>query len=405
MGLLKRARSILWASRSDGSGFEDLRQTGGLLGKSLEFLNSLTRPANRREDRSPSVPALSATDTTAPEAVPRTWRESGQSEPAEIAEQQLEPETLSPAERQDRLLRGLDEIEEGIEAPGQLFALLKVHLQLNRAALLLYDPVRLVFAPWAVYGFDKTTSRRLRIPLGANDTINRLASGTMYNLDDPAELQPFQQYFSFREFSNLEKLILVPFIQESRFMGLLLIAEMGIQIDPDNLEIFKILANRAARLFYRARERHLEGARRGLPDRPEVLRESVESALRPYLDKGIAPLMIRIDTAALVESVRQRNAYIDPFRLSQDLSRVVLSVFHSLGPVFQVQQDRILILITNGADRIDPQNADLLIYHLKSTLMRLLPELSEGEEINLNEEIRRPGADIEEVLTFLAEIV
>jgi hypothetical protein len=112
--------------------------------------------------------------------------------------------------------------------------------------------------------------------------------------------------------------------------------------------------------------------------------------------------MIRIDTANLMESLRRQNPYIDSFRLNQDISRVVLSLFQSLGSVFQVDRERMLILVTKTAQEGD---CGLLLHHLKTTLGRLLPELAEQERIDLDEQVRIPSSDIEEALTYLAEIV
>ena len=55
-----------------------------------------------------------------------------------------------------------------------------------KGALLLYDPVRLVYAPWAVRGYDQTTLHRMRIPLGANNAWNAMANGLPLFLSAPS---------------------------------------------------------------------------------------------------------------------------------------------------------------------------------------------------------------------------
>ena len=406
MGLLKRARSIHGASRSDRPA------PRGLLRKSLELIEKLI-PQQKAQSSAVDQEELDVSPATtlsnipgvaekkSPESVPRTWKESGRAAPEEGGKTPHESEQLTQAERYERLWAGLREIEDGIESPGRLFSLIKEQLQLDRAALLLYDPVRIAFAPWAVHGFDETTNHRLRIPLGANDTMNRLASGKVHLLSRPEELQPFQQFFSFREFSTLSNLLLVPFIHASKFMGLLLSAVS----EQTDLDIFETLADKAAGHLYAAREKHLEGAKRGIPQRPEALLEAVRTALQPSLEQGFSPLLIRISTARLLESVQKLNPYIDSFRLNQDISRIVLSLFQSLGSVFQVNRERMLILVTNNEHPLQEGDPELLLYHLKATLGRLLPELSEQEQIDLDEQLRIPSPDIEEAFTYLAEIV
>jgi len=184
-------------------------------------------------------------------------------------------------------------------------------------------------------------------------------------------------------------------------MGILLITEMAGVLSQSELHGFESLAVRAAGLFYQARERHLETAKRGIPEKPESLRECVRDAVRLCMAAGAPPIMIGINTADIIEKVKSRNPYIDPFRLREDIARVIHSLFQSLGPVFQIDRERILILVTLSPER-DPE---LLLYHLKGTLKRLFMELAEQEEIDLKERIRIPEANVEEALTLLAEIV
>ena len=73
--------------------------------------------------------------------------------------------------------------------------------------------------------------------------------------------------------------------------------------------------------------------------------------------------------------------------------------------MFQVDRERILIVVTNKAQPIQEGDSELLLYHLKATLGRLLPELAEQDPIVLDEQVRIPSPDIEEALTYLAEIV
>lgn len=404
MGLLKRARSVHGASRSDP------QASRGLLRRSLDLIDKLlphqlTATVDQKELDAPAAAALAdipaGIEKKFPESVPRTWGESGTSAPPKDEQPPVQSEPLTWAERQQRLWAGLREIEDGIESPGRLFSLLKEELELERAALLLYDPVRMSFAPWAVHGFDETTRHRLRIPLGANDPMNRLAAGKVFLLSNPEDIQPFQQFFSFREFSALSNLLLLPFISESKFMGLLLAAN---PVHTD-LELFNTLSTRAATHLYEAREKHLEGAKRDTPHRPESLRESVQAALQASLETDRSSLMIQINTSSLVQAARKQNPYIDLFRLNQDISRVVLSLFQPLGSVFQIDSERMLILVTNTAHPIQEGDHELLLYHLKSTLGRLLPELAENKQIELNEQVRIPSGDMEEALTYLAEIV
>ena len=140
-----------------------------------------------------------------------------------------------------------------------------------------------------------------------------------------------------------------------------------------------------------------------MPEQPQSLRDSVREAIQPCVQKGVSPLMIRINIAKLLRSIKKRYPHIDSFRMSQDLSRIVYSLFQSLGTVFQIDRDRILILVTRSPEAISAKDSGLLLYHLSATLGRLLPALTDGK-IDLDEQVRIPPPDIEEALTLLAEI-
>jgi hypothetical protein len=103
--------------------------------------------------------------------------------------------------------------------------------------------------------------------------------------------------------------------------------------------------------------------------------------------------------------MQKRNPYIDLFRLNQDISRVVLSLFQSLGSVFQVDGERMLIVVTSKAHPLQEGDCELLLYHLKATLGRLLPDLAGEQLIDLDDQVRISSPDMEEALTYLAEIV
>ncbi len=361
MGLFQRAHSLRSAS---GSNRSNAVKTGGLLARSLRFL-----------------PTVLSTGEEYLKTIPKE-----KSEPAPSAED---------------LWASLDRLDGGLESPGQFFCLLVEKLKLRRAAVLLFDPVRLVFAPWAIRGFDQTTNRRLRIAMGANEAVNRLAAGDVVLLHGAGELQDFQRYFSFRELAGLHELLLIPFIRENRFMGMLLIAEREGGLEQDDLRTYENISSRAAALFYRTRECNLEAAKRRLPEKPETLKERVRAAAQFSRERGIGLIMIRFSIAKAAQRILKRNPYIDSFRLREDIFRVVLSLFQSLGSVFQIDQERLLAVISNMRNG-DP---DLLLYNLKGTLKRLFQELADEEQIELEEEFRSSGKDAEDALTYLAELV
>ena len=130
-----------------------------------------------------------------------------------------------------RLRRAFD----GVELPSRLFTSLKRNLSIVKGALLLYDPVRLEYAPWASCGFDETTLHRLRISLGANETFNALANGKPLSVTDQGLRNAFQTYFSSREFASVGAgVLLCPFIVDDTLAGVLLVTELKAEFENDD---------------------------------------------------------------------------------------------------------------------------------------------------------------------------
>ena len=101
MGLLKRARSVQGASRSDRP------FSGGLLRKSLDFLETFVHTQKE--------PHFS---------VDQAQTESGVSPPKDVEEPPPQAEMLSEEQRWERFWSGLRELEHGIEYPARLFSLI-----------------------------------------------------------------------------------------------------------------------------------------------------------------------------------------------------------------------------------------------------------------------------------------
>ena len=120
------------------------------------------------------------------------------------------------------MVAAIQALPDGVELPSQLFSALTEQLSVEKGALLLFDPIRLVYAPWASLGYDQTTLHRMRIPLGANESFKALANGSPILVEDASTLGAYEQYFSAREFSSLSRILLTPFITAEKLVGVLL---------------------------------------------------------------------------------------------------------------------------------------------------------------------------------------
>ena len=95
-----------------------------------------------------------------------------------------------------------------LSIPGYVFSQLAKYLEIHYGALLLYDVLEKAYLPWAYYGYDSTTSHRLKIPMSGFQGI--MNQGLPFSIQDRA-LKDFESYFSGRDFGLIEKMVLFPF--------------------------------------------------------------------------------------------------------------------------------------------------------------------------------------------------
>lgn len=371
MGLLARARSI-----PTGSGQKTSR--GGLLALSRRFRLA--------------PPPL----TLRPAAVPQEEVEQARSGP----ERSLPPAVSAPPPLPPTDLRAaLQALPEGVETPAQLFSALKSALPLSRAALLLFDPARSVYAPWAAAGLDETTMRRLRLPVDAGGHFDRLLAGEVLLLADPAEREPLRRYFSTREFATMESLLIVPFVHERRLLGMLLDTRSG--ADEALRDSLRAWAPEAARLLYRSRQQRIEAPPPlGVPGREE-LRERAQVAAREAAARGNRLALVRLSLQPLVGAVGERNPFADPFRVQEDVLRLLSAVFRPLGDAVPLGSAKALLLLSVPAEPDLP----LLTAHLRAALRTLVPQLAADAPLELEETMRVCEASPEAAGTCLAELV
>jgi hypothetical protein len=313
-------------------------------------------------------------------------------------------EAAAPAallELSDGLLSDVDGLEQGLEAPARLFSLLVEGLGLRKAALLLFDPLRLVYAPWAAAGFDETTLRRLRFSPGSSTILGRLAAGETLLYSGRGELQDLRAFFSVREFAALQSLLLLPFIHDHRMVGLLLAVPPAGCLAERRLDGLGALTGRGGRALYRARERYLEAVRRAQPEKADSLREGVLAAADSCRARGRKLLLVQLCLRKVVGEVLQRDPPLDAFRLQEDITRIILSLFQPLGAVFRTGPQTLLVVVSG----MEVPDVELLLHHVRASLKTLLPELAAHEPIDLQAQTRVLSGDGQEALTGLAELV
>ncbi|MGA2641850.1 MAG: hypothetical protein ABSG21_13225, partial [Spirochaetia bacterium] len=235
--------------------------------------------------------------------------------------------TSSPSGRRfedvlEEILTAISSLRGGVELPSRLFTVLTTLLGVRKGALLLYDPVRLVYAPWAVRGYDQTTLHRMRIQLGANEAWNALGNGLPLSLVGAPSLAAFQQYFSTREFASVNRLVLVPFISEDKLVAVFLLTEIDSPFSSDD-ELSACLARAAeagAPRVYEARAAQLAASGpTGARPEPVTIRDEPASFLSALGTSSKTMLLLSLSLEDYAGSVLAAHEHLDPFRLHEDL--------------------------------------------------------------------------------------
>jgi hypothetical protein len=250
----------------------------------------------------------------------------------------------------------------GVELPARLFTLVAARLEIRKGALLLFDPLRLVFAPWASLGYDTTTLHRLRIPLGANDSFNALANGEPLVLADAAALAAYQPYFSSREFSSMNKAFLAPFIAGEKLAGVLIASDVRAPVagDADVLAALRTIVRTGSARIDQARERIVAAAGTGAVRGPAALEEQVARFIGSRGTSASPAIFVALSVEHFARKVLEGHRHLDPFRLHEDLRHFIGSFVADTGVALAARQGLFVV----GLRSIDPGDVDLFMHQL-----------------------------------------
>ena len=280
-----------------------------------------------------------------------------------------------------RLIASIKALPQGIELPAALFSQIVESLSLLKASFLLYDPLRLVYAPWASIGYDETTLHRLRISLGACSSFNSISNGTPAVVSGADDLLPYQKYFSSREFSQISTILLVPFIHEEKLIGVVMISESqgALAGTQDLIDILSAVASESAPMIHSAREEKL----RSLPssqaegDRGE---RELDSFLESAHRDNRKVLILSLSLSGLSQAIMGRAAHIDSFRLREDMRTILNGFLADLGKAIALPagKDTWVLAVLDGRKTDVP----VLLHQLAAHLERIFAGVDASHTIN-----------------------
>ncbi len=373
MGLFQKATSIVPGQ--------------GLLQKSLQMIveNRTDVPPYLTQEeldllvknKKPAAVSIKKSEPPIPAQVPRTWSEAGITSPpirgpmidADEFEKHKKGKgkaskgVSTAADPTDSIISAVFAVPQSIEQPSQAFGVLKERLSIAKGALLLYDPVRMVYAPWAVVGYDTTTLHRLRIPLGASESFNAAANGRPVVEAGAAELARYNGYFSNREFALITRLIFVPFIYGDKLIAILIISSASPPYSSQELFLLGLerIAGAASPSFQKAREERLRDAEDSQDMRPKTPEEELSRLLSSRTSTGKQILFISLSLEALEKKILTAIPLLDSFRLEEDLRHFLQCFTSDLGRSVSLGKGVYLLAVFG----LEKENVDLLLHQLR----------------------------------------
>jgi len=312
---------------------------------------------------------------------------------------------LQADEAAQRITSEVSSLGDGVELPSSLFTALKKNLSILKGALLLYDPARLEYAPWASVGYDQTTLHRLRISLGANETFNALANGKPLIVTEE-EKKKFQPFFSSREFSLANRIVLSPFISEETLSGVLLVTSTKqlFKDDEQMLQCLEQVSAAASPLVHKARGKLARptGVRAVRPA-ADTAASQITQLVNSLAARGRKLLFASVSIAGFRERILSSHEDLEPFRLTEDVRYFLDCFLADQGSAVTLGADLFLVCLQD----FPRANLDLFAHQLGLYLGSLFESdagtfPAAGVAVKTSRLWPDEGSDVGELLAFLS---
>ncbi len=235
-----------------------------------------------------------------------------------------------------------------------------------------------MYAPWAITGFDVTTTHKLRIPLlTVNDHFAPLSA-----FRGSREKSEFlRDYFSVREFDSIEELLVVPFQRDDTIIGLLLVADSRSTYD-EQVDFLLSRNDELSSFMYESRELFYTKPS-GTVYTPEHAYEETESLIQKARREHNNLLVIKLDIQSLIAHLFSQLDRADSYRLRKDVLSLISSMVRGSGKVIYTTDAHTILLIETKSIT----QGRLLLHQIYNSLNGFfslsepLPSLSSSERV------------------------
>lgn len=212
--------------------------------------------------------------------------------------------------------------------------------KVNKGALLLYESERELFAPWAMIGLDPTSTRKLRIP---HSTVHKHFFPLHPFRGSIQEVEFLRDHFSVRQFDALEEILIVPFYHKETVIGLLMIADASVSLNEQEEFLLSTLEE-LSNFMYKSRESFYTKPS-GTLHRSEESLEVTDNLIKKAQKEDKNLILIKLETTRIVEHLLYCLDKADPYRLRQDILRIISSMAGENGRVIYSEYSHCILLI------------------------------------------------------------
>ena len=193
------------------------------------------------------------------------------------------------------------------------------------------------------------------------------SAGVLWSGESLSQLAP---YFSHREASMIDRLLIVPLSDPNGPQALLVVTESPLL--SENPQVLRIIlaavAETAASTMATQRMARVAVMRHSMAFKRDEL-DVVTGRVAERGPDRVAGMIL--DLSEVVTHVRTANSHVDTFRVWQDILRTVAALYATSAIVTDAGSNRALVLIHGevGAD------AELAVHHIAATLADYFPEI------------------------------
>ncbi len=257
----------------------------------------------------------------------------------------------------DTVITSFRHSPENIDFPGAVFKAAQSLVGFTKGALLLPDPRENVYYPWISVGFDRTTTRRLRIP----DNFPALSTGDKSLLSVNSE--DFAEMLSNRELGLIKDMIIIRLGQKNAPAALLLasgLPESG--ISPEIESELQVLSTKLGGGITKSRLMLDSSTEDEIID----LSEWLTSWGR---EKAV---LVTIDITNALDSLMDSITGLELYRARKDVVNLIRHLTGRMGRLHDLKDGRVLILFPE--ERLP--DYELYLHHLSHSFTSLFFNLS-----------------------------